>query len=66
MDNVRFSLDAINAAFSLIMEDMEKENRDTEGYEKIFYNRANTVYIPALDLIEWSVHDLLKEVEASI
>ncbi|MBS6715355.1 MAG: hypothetical protein KH231_07815 [Dialister sp.] len=63
METVRCFLDEINAVFSMIMEDMEQENRDTEGYEKVFHDRANMVYIPALDLIQRSVHDLLKEVK---
>ena len=63
METVRCFLDEINAVFSMIMEDMEQENRDTEGYEKVFHDHANMVYIPALDLIQRSVHDLLKEVK---
>lgn len=63
METVRCFLDEINAVFSMIMDDMEQENRDTEGYEKAFHYRANMVYIPALDLIQRSVHDLLKEVK---
>ena len=63
METVRCFLDEINAVFSMIMEDMEQENRDTEGDEKVFHDRANMVYIPALDLIQRSVHDLLKEVK---
>ena len=55
METVRCFLDEINAVFSMIMEDMEQENRDTEGYEKVFHDRANMVYIPALDLIQRSV-----------
>ena len=66
MENVRFALERINATFALVMDDMEKEPQDAEGYAELFYNRTNKVYLPALDLLQGSIHELLKQVEALV
>ena len=66
MDGARFSLKAISATFGLIMEDMEQEHQEAEGYEACFYARMDDVYMPALDLLLWSIQDLREKVEASV
>ena len=66
MDGVRFSLEQINAVFGLVMDDIEQENQSTEEYAEIFRNRAENVYIPALDMIQGAIYDLWKRVEESV
>lgn len=66
MDGVRFSLEQINAVFGLVMDDIEQENQSTEEYAEIFRNRAEDVYIPALDMIQGAIYDLWKRVEESV
>ena len=66
MDGVRFSLEQINAVFSLVMDDIEQENQGTEEYAEIFRNRAEDVYIPALDMIQGAICELWKRVEESV
>lgn len=61
-----FSLKTIFAAFGLIMEDMEQEHQDAEGYEAYFCMRMGSVYMPALNLLLSSINDLLDKVEATI
>ena len=66
MNDVRFSLEQINAIFGLVMDDIEQENKGTEEYAELFRNRAENVYIPALDLIHVAICELWKRVEESV
>lgn len=66
MSEVRFKLEMINAVFGLVMDDIEQENQGTEEYAELFRNRAENVYIPALDLIQGAICDLWKRVEESV
>lgn len=66
MSEVRFKLEMINAVFGLVMDDIEQENYGTEEYAELFRNRAENVYIPALDLIQGAICDLWKRVEESV
>ena len=66
MSEVRFKLEMINAVFGLVMDDIEQENQGTEEYAELFRNRAENVYIPALDLIQGALCDLWKRVEESV
>ncbi len=64
MDSVKFSLDNIVSTLGLVMEDMEQEHFDSkDGLEGNFFNRMDAVYLPALNLIQNSAFDLLKEVK---
>ena len=66
IDGVKYSIETIFATFGLIMEDMEQEHQDAEGYEVCFYSRMDDVYMPALNLLLCSIKDLLDKVEASV
>jgi len=66
MSEVRFKLEMINAVFGLVMDDIEQENQGTEEYAELFRNRAENVYIPALDLIQGAICELWKRVEESV
>ena len=66
MNDVRFSLEQINAIFGLVMDDIEQENQGTEEYAELFRNRAENVYIPALDMIQGAICELGKRVEESV
>ena len=66
MEEVRFKLESINAVFGLVMDDIEQESQGTEEYAELFRNRAENVYIPALDLIQGVICELWKRVEESI
>lgn len=66
MSEVRFKLEMINAIFGLVMDDIEQENQGTEEYAELFRNRAENVYIPALDMIQGAICELWKRVEESV
>ena len=66
MSEVRFKLEMINAVFGLVMDDIEQEDQGTEEYAELFRNRAENVYIPALDLIQGAICELWKRVEESV
>ena len=63
MDTVRFYLRGIAAAFSLIMDDIEREHHDTKEYSVLFYNRVGGVYIPSMNFLCCSMKDLLDSLE---
>ena len=66
LESAQFSLKGIVSALGLILEDLETEYASSEGIEKAFAARVESVYMPALDLIQYSAVDLLKQMEASI
>lgn len=66
LESAQFSLKGIVSALGLILEDLEEEHASSEGIEKAFAARVESVYMPALDLIQYSAVDLLKQMEASI
>lgn len=68
MESASFSLDNIVSTLGLVMEDMEQEHLGSKGgLEGNFFNRMDSVYLPALNLILCSAFDLLKELkEASV
>ena len=66
LESAQFSLKGIVSALGLILEDLEEEHASSEGIEKAFVARVESVYMPALDLIQYSAVDLLKQMEASI
>lgn len=56
------SLDNIVSTLELVMENMEQEYLDSkDGLEKHFFSRMDCVYLPALNLIQCSACNLLKE-----
>ena len=66
MEGVSFSLDNIVATFQLVMEDMEQEHLNSKGgLEGNFFARMESVYLPALNLIQCSTFDLQKEVKGA-
>lgn len=66
LESAQLSLKGIVSALGLILEDLEEEHASSEGIEKAFVARVESVYMPALDLIQYSAVDLLKQMEASI
>lgn len=66
LEGAHLSLKGIVSTLGLILEDLETEYASSEGIEKAFAARVESVYMPALDLIQYSAVDLLKQMEASI
>ena len=66
LESAQFFLKGIVSTLGLILEDLEEEHASSEGIEKAFVARVESVYMPALDLIQYSAVDLLKQMEASI
>ena len=63
LEDVKFSLDNIASTLGPVMEDMEQEHLHSKGLVQNFYARMESVYPPALNLIQCSAFDLLKEVK---
>ena len=63
LDDAIFFLDNIVSTLELVMEDMEQEHLHSKDLVQNFYARMESVYPPALNLIQCSAFDLLKEVK---
>ena len=64
MENVKCTLNNIVTTLGLILDDMGEEHVASDGCAEAFYTRVDDVYLPALDLIQESAFNLLREMGA--